>query len=328
MMMDQLTQEQLSQMTSEQQQQQQQQESEQAKRTREEMEAHMEMYDDNEPTKRRGRPKGRTALNSFIENGVERRKYFVNRIKAMRSKAENFAYCTNSEFLLLGIDESGMCHHWETDGMARFIQDPQIQDAMFQVVCQNHGAPPPDLAAEEASIQQVAQIKAARLAGQNVGMQTSHGEVSAQQAAEEAEHLRSLLRQKVHMMPLPDGSQRVYGNEAHRPGEWLAAVPFVEPSALDHGTLLAVLQQFVAFEHAYAAQAEAQAQAQAEHVHVQQQQYHQTAVQQHHYAEQQQQQQQQQHYQHHYADQQVQQHYDHYADHGQQQQLDEGQIPQ
>jgi len=32
-------------------------------------------------SKRRGRPKGRTALNSFIENGVERRKYFVNRIK-------------------------------------------------------------------------------------------------------------------------------------------------------------------------------------------------------------------------------------------------------
>jgi len=171
----------------------------------------------------------------------------------MRSKAENFAFCTNSEFLILGVDESGMCHHWETEGMGRFIQDPQIQDAMFQVVCQNHGAPLPDLMAEEASITQVAAIKAARLAGQKqqAGQQVGIEQVTATQS-EEAEHLRSLLRQKIHCLPLPDGSPRVYGEEEHRPPEWLAAVPFIEPSQLDHGTLLAVLQQFVAFEHAYA----------------------------------------------------------------------------
>ena len=53
-----------------------------------------------------------------------------------------------------------------------------------------------------------------------------------------------------------DNSPRIYGNEEHGPQEWLAAVPFVEPAQLDHGTLLAVLQQFVAFEHAYAQQQE------------------------------------------------------------------------
>jgi hypothetical protein len=264
------------------------------------MEMHGDLVygNDAENTKRRGRPKGRTALNSFIENGVERRKYFVNRIKAMRSKAENFAYCTNSEFLLLGIDESGMCHHWETDGMLRFIQDSQIQDAMFQVVCQNHGAPPPDLAAEELSIQQVAQIKAARLAGQKNPSHGQQGDMSAAQAVEEAEHLRSLLRQKVAMMPLPDQSPRIYGNEDHRPPEWLAAVPFVEPSALDHGTLLAVLQQFVAFEHAYAQQHEhLQAQQEAQ-VHADAY-SHQFADQQHYVEFAQQQQYDQQHYDQH-----------------------------
>jgi len=236
------------------------------KRTHEEMvaqggEAQMMQSYETEITKRRGRPKGRTALNSFIENGVERRKYFVNRIKAMRSKAENFAYCTNSEMLLLAIDESGMCHHWETEGMGRFINDAQIQDAMFQVVCQNHGAPPPDEQAEANSIHQVAQIKAQRLAGTGQPMPQQSAEVSMQQAAEEAEHLRSLLRQKVAMMPMPDGLARIYGNEEHRPAEWLASVPFVEPAQLDHGTLLAVLQQFVAYEQAYQAQAQGHMQA-------------------------------------------------------------------
>merc|ERR1711998_67031 len=67
-------------------------------------------------TRRRGRPRERKA---FIQNDQERRKYFVNRVKAIRAKAETFAKCTGQDILTLTIDEEGGAHYWGTPAFER-----------------------------------------------------------------------------------------------------------------------------------------------------------------------------------------------------------------
>merc|ERR1719353_1476608 len=57
--------------------------------------------DDDGSTRRRGRPRGSKTLNAYITNDGERRKYFVKRIKAIRSQAETFARCTGGNILVI-----------------------------------------------------------------------------------------------------------------------------------------------------------------------------------------------------------------------------------
>merc|ERR1711907_302930 len=120
----------------------------------------MIMDDDSDDggTRRRGRPRERKA---FIQNDQERRKYFVNRVKAIRAKAETFAKCTGQDILTLTIDEEGGAHYWGTPAFERFMNMDGVQDILYKHLTTPHPVPV---------------------------QQSVHPDV-------EAEHLRALLRQ-------------------------------------------------------------------------------------------------------------------------------------
>merc|ERR1712054_543133 len=83
-------------------------------------------------TRRRGRPRGSKSLCAYIQNDVERRKYFVNRIKAIRAKAETFAKCTGEDILVIAIDENGGAHFWGTPAFERFMNMEGVQDLLYK----------------------------------------------------------------------------------------------------------------------------------------------------------------------------------------------------
>ena len=64
----------------------------------------------------------------------QRRKYFVNRIKAIRSKAETFAKCTGQDILCLTFDEEGNAHYWGTPAFERFFNIEGVQDVLYRTL--------------------------------------------------------------------------------------------------------------------------------------------------------------------------------------------------
>jgi len=94
--------------------------------------------------RRRGRPRERKA---FIQNSQEvrsgllqdvfsffpfhhsfyssqRRKYFMNRVKAIKAKAETFAKCTGQDILCMTVDEDGCAHFWGSPSFERRVPTP------------------------------------------------------------------------------------------------------------------------------------------------------------------------------------------------------------
>jgi len=68
----------------------------------------------------------------------QRRKYFVNRVKAIRSKAETFAKCTGQDILVLTFDEEGNAHYWGSPSFERFFNIDGVQDVLYRTLSQPH----------------------------------------------------------------------------------------------------------------------------------------------------------------------------------------------
>jgi len=154
-------------------------------------------------TRRRGRPRGSKSLCAYIQNDVERRKYFVNRIKAIRAKAETFAKCTGEDILVIAIDENGGAHFWGTPAFERFMNMEGVQDLLYKHLTTPQNMNDPNV---------------------------------------EAEHLRALLRQKIAVDSTPDGLLMPNFDISGPPQEWPAGIPWCEPGQLTHEQLLIVLK--------------------------------------------------------------------------------------
>lgn len=92
--------------------------------------------------RRRGRPKGSKTLSAFITNDAERRKYFVKRIKAIRSQvSDTFSRCSGGNILVVAIQsETGGVHHCGTGPFERFIRDEEVTEIMYAYL---NGQEPP-----------------------------------------------------------------------------------------------------------------------------------------------------------------------------------------
>jgi hypothetical protein len=112
--------------------------------------------DDDQGTRRRGRPRGSKTLNAYITNDAERRKYFVKRIKAIRTQAETFARCTGGNILVVAVQgESGGLHHCGTAAFERFIRDERVAELMYTYLNDRiAGAAGQDTAVAAANFQQ------------------------------------------------------------------------------------------------------------------------------------------------------------------------------
>lgn len=159
-----------------------------------------DMDSDDGGTRRRGRPRERKA---FIQNDQERRKYFVNRVKAIRAKAETFAKCTGQDILTLTIDEEGAAHYWGTPAFERFMNMEGVQDILYKHLNEPHVEPSVDV---------------------------------------EEEHLRALLRQKIAVDQSQEGLVMPNFDMTAPPQDWPASVPWTEPGLLSHDQLLIVLK--------------------------------------------------------------------------------------
>lgn len=156
--------------------------------------------DDEGGTRRRGRPRERKA---FIQNDQERRKYFVNRVKAIRAKAETFAKCTGQDILVITFDEEMGAHFWGTPSFERFFNIEGVQDLLFKHL--------------------------------------TTGQID-NDSNMEAEHLRALLRQKIAVDTTSLGLVMPDFAVMPPPAEWPVGIPFCEPAQLTHEQLLVVLK--------------------------------------------------------------------------------------
>lgn len=156
--------------------------------------------DDEGGTRRRGRPRERKA---FIQNDQERRKYFVNRVKAIRAKAETFAKCTGQDILVITFDEEMGAHFWGTPSFERFFNIEGVQDLLFKHLTTGQIDPDSNM---------------------------------------EAEHLRALLRQKIAVDTTSLGLVMPDFAVTPPPADWPVGIPFCEPTQLTHEQLLVVLK--------------------------------------------------------------------------------------
>lgn len=140
----------------------------------------------------------------YIENDAERAKFFANRVKTIRTKAETFATCTGEEVLIVAIDENGGCHHWGTSSFEKFMEDRRVQELIYKHITET---PKPQMVLNDTRV--------------------------------EAEHLRALLRQKMTQRQRPDPVSYEAGK---KPPEWPESVSFTEPTELSHEQLLKVLK--------------------------------------------------------------------------------------
>lgn len=168
--------------------------------------------DDEGGARRRGRPRERKA---YIQNDQERRKYFCNRVKAIRAKAETFAKCTGQDILVITFDEEGGAHFWGSPAFERFYNIEGVQDLLYKY-----------------------------LTTQPVPVDNSNMDGTV-----EAEHLRALLRQKIAIDSTPMGLVMPDFTVTAPPEDWPVGIPFCEPGSLTHDQLLMVLKSMHQIQH-------------------------------------------------------------------------------
>merc|ERR1711934_977 len=76
--------------------------------------------------------KSNIRIASYITNGSERRRFFAERIKAIRSRVETFARCTGENILVIALDEDGRAHHWGTSAFQKFVADERVTGIMYR----------------------------------------------------------------------------------------------------------------------------------------------------------------------------------------------------
>jgi len=158
----------------------------------------------------------------YIINEQERKKYFIERIKAIRQRVETFARCTGENILVIAVDETGQAHHWATGAFQKFVQDERVADIMYQYLGQ------PEIEDEESTDQTPP-----------LPIPTDPVQI---------EHLRALLRSKTleHVKRSNLGARVNWDLITHRPPQWPGEhkVPFQEPSSLHPAQLIRVLKGF------------------------------------------------------------------------------------
>jgi len=146
---------------------------------------------------------------SYIANGVERRKFFGERIKAIRSRVETFARCTGENILVIAVDEEGRAHHWGTSAFQKFVADDRVTSIMYRYL----NEPAPSIPAESAQ-----PIKKPSI--------TSHAQLA---------HVQAMVRDRMRIAGLRPGSE----------APWPASVPFQEPGSLSPEDLMEVASSFI-----------------------------------------------------------------------------------
>eukprot|EP00656_Telonema_subtile_P057891 TRINITY_DN9636_c0_g1_i2.p1 TRINITY_DN9636_c0_g1~~TRINITY_DN9636_c0_g1_i2.p1 ORF type:complete len:234 (+),score=34.62 TRINITY_DN9636_c0_g1_i2:153-854(+) len=151
----------------------------------------------------------KTRPPAYIINGVDRRKYFAERIKAIRSRVETFARCTGENILVIAVDEDGRAHHWGTSAFQKFVADERVTGIMYQYLKEP----------------------------QNATVRTTPRLPKITDPTQLA-HLQALVQEKVDQA----------GGSVHlgkMPSRWPPRVPFRPPSELDGDQLIAVARSFI-----------------------------------------------------------------------------------
>eukprot|EP00658_Telonema_sp_P-2_P040286 TRINITY_DN28810_c0_g3_i1.p1 TRINITY_DN28810_c0_g3~~TRINITY_DN28810_c0_g3_i1.p1 ORF type:complete len:305 (+),score=72.17 TRINITY_DN28810_c0_g3_i1:77-991(+) len=158
----------------------------------------------------------RTRAPAYIPNGVDRRKYFAERIKAIRSRVETFARCTGENILVIAVDEDGRAHHWGTSAFQKFVADERVTGIMYRYLKE----PQPMVGGPSSAARGPKITDATQLA-----------------------HLRALVQSKLGAA----GGSIALGKI---PVQWPPSVPFRQPAELNGDQLIAVARSFMETESA------------------------------------------------------------------------------
>merc|ERR1711907_19086 len=158
--------------------------------------------------------KSNFRVNSYITNGVDRRRYFAERIKAIRSRVETFARCTGENILVIAVDEDGRAHHWGTSAFQKFVADERVTGIMYRYLNEFQPIMPRDVQS--------------RVRKPNI---TDKVQLA---------HLRALVRAKLSSFK-PGRAESV-------PPHWPKSVPFVSPGDLNAEQLILVAKSFIEHE--------------------------------------------------------------------------------
>merc|ERR1711934_312360 len=160
--------------------------------------------------------KSNIRIASYITNGSERRRFFAERIKAIRSRVETFARCTGENILVTAVDEDGRAHHWGTSAFQKFVADERVTSIMYRYLNEFQPIMP--------SVQ--TRARRPRITDK---MQLAH--------------LRALVRSQLTKFSATDDEK-----SSSAPPQWPPSVPFRPPGDLDSDQLISVAKAFMNYE--------------------------------------------------------------------------------